>query len=115
MATETRRRIFYSLTFELELEPEPGSLPGSSATITFPLNRAGISTASNGKPRPPKQRTIDLRVGDFVMVNKVVQNPRHQCFPGRLAHRRAGGKTVQATWYGEFPTVCCWSLLHSAK
>jgi hypothetical protein len=68
METESRRRIIYSI--ELQLEPEPGSSPGSSAVIVLPLNRAGMSTASNGKPRPPKQRTIDLRVGDFVMVNK---------------------------------------------
>jgi hypothetical protein len=61
-------RIIYSL--ELQLEPTPDSPPESSAAIVLPLNRAGMSTASNGKPRPPKTRTIDLRVDDFVMVNK---------------------------------------------
>jgi hypothetical protein len=67
MDTETRRRIIYSI--ELQLERTPDSPPGSSAAIVLPLNREGLSTSSNGKPRPLKQRTMDLRVGDFVMVN----------------------------------------------
>jgi hypothetical protein len=68
METETRRRIIYSIA--LQREPTPDSPPGSSAAIVLPLKRERISTASNGKRRPPTARTIDLRVGDFVMINK---------------------------------------------
>jgi hypothetical protein len=54
----------------LNIKPVLGSLLRASAAMTRLLNRPGMSTASNGKPRPPKTRTIDLRMGDFVMVNK---------------------------------------------
>jgi len=61
-------RIIYSI--ECELEPLPGSPPGASAAIVLPLNRDGMAICRNGRPRPPERRTIDLRVRDFVMVDK---------------------------------------------
>jgi hypothetical protein len=92
--TETRRRIIYSI----ELEPTPDSPPGSTAAIVLPLNRAGMSTAINGKPRPLKTRTIDLRVADFVLVNKKwrwVIDIKPTVKHGSKASRRT---TVRATW-----------------
>jgi hypothetical protein len=49
MEAESRRRIIYSL--HLVLEPPEGSQPGASSAIYLLLNRAGMSTASNRKPR----------------------------------------------------------------
>ena len=61
-------RIIYSI--ECELDPLPGSPPGASSAIILPLNRAGMAKGRNGRPRPPKSRTIDLRIGDDVMVDR---------------------------------------------
>jgi hypothetical protein len=60
-------RVIYSI--ECELEPGPGSPPGASSALIITLNRDGVATGRNGRPRPPKTRTIDLRVGDDVMVD----------------------------------------------
>jgi hypothetical protein len=60
-------RIIFSL--HLSLEPRPGSPAGAFAGLVIPLDRDGMAIGRNGRPRPPKQRTIDLRIGDDVMVN----------------------------------------------
>jgi len=65
---EQQLRIILSL--HVDLDPAHGSPPGASSVIVLPLNRDGNSVSRNGKPRPPKQRTIDLRVGDDVMVDQ---------------------------------------------
>jgi hypothetical protein len=61
-------RVIYSLY--VDLEPEPGDKTGGKALVV-PLDRGGISAAAggngNGRPRPPKLRTIDLRPGDQVL------------------------------------------------
>jgi hypothetical protein len=62
----SRRRIIYSL--DIELVQPPGSPPGQSSHLIVRLDRAGMTcSGSNGLPRPPKRRTIDLRVGDHVL------------------------------------------------
>jgi hypothetical protein len=61
-------RVIYSL--HVDLEPEPGNKTSGKALV-IPLDRGGMSAAScgngNGRPRPPKVRTIDLRPGDQVL------------------------------------------------
>src|SRR5262245_28933653 len=59
----------FRIIFALQLDLEPIT-PGTICELVLPLNRAGQAVCRNGKPRPPKTRTIDLRVGDFVMVDR---------------------------------------------
>ncbi len=51
-------RVIYSLIFDLR------TLSGSTRQLVAPLNDAGQSP--HCRAVPPKQRVIDLRVGDFV-------------------------------------------------
>lgn len=64
-------RIIYSLKFEIE--PPPDSKPGVSCQLIVPLDRQGNSI--NGSlPRPPKQRMIDVRAGDYLLFAKQWRN-----------------------------------------
>lgn len=60
-------RIIWSLQFDIE--PPAGSKPGVSCQLIVPLDRQGNSL-NGGKPRPPKTRMIDVRVGDYLMFAK---------------------------------------------
>ena len=68
MEQSDARRIIFSL--HVDLDPPPGSPLGASSAIILPLDRDGMAIGRNGRPRPPKTRTIDLRVGDDVMVSQ---------------------------------------------
>jgi len=85
-------RIIFSL--QVDLAPAPGSPAGASSAIVLPVNREGMSVGRNGKARPPTTRTIDLRVGDDVMVDqrwrrcwesaRIGKRTRRQSRPRRL-------------------------------
>lgn len=66
-----RYRIIYSLLFDLE--PLPDAWPGSITCLIIQLDRQGMSQKNgrrgNGLPRPPKRRTVDLRVGDQIFCD----------------------------------------------
>lgn len=47
--------------------PAPDAKRGELCQLVVPLQRDGNSIGRSGRPRPPKQRTIDLRVGDQVL------------------------------------------------
>lgn len=59
-------RLIYSLL--LDIAPPPGSGSSVNCHLIVPLNRAGDSCSRNGRPRPPKVHSVDLRVGDDVIV-----------------------------------------------
>jgi hypothetical protein len=65
-AHKTHRLILWLL---LEITPGPDSKPGEMCQVVVPLKRDGNSAGRSGLPRPPKQRSIDLRVGDEVLSN----------------------------------------------
>src|SRR5262245_28284846 len=69
MDSENTHRLIYSL--KLNVSPPPGSRPGVSCQLIVPLCRDGNSGNRNGRPRPPRRRTIDLRVGDDVLVDGI--------------------------------------------
>src|SRR5262245_3948672 len=64
--SKTHRLIFSLL---LDITPGPDSKPGEICQLVVPLKRDGNSAGRSGVPRPPKQRSIDLRVGDDVLSN----------------------------------------------
>jgi hypothetical protein len=61
-------RLIYALS--VEIEPPTGS---ASASIVIWLGRDGqpLNGNGNGLPRPPKERAIDLRVGDQVRFDSL--------------------------------------------
>ncbi len=65
-------RIIYSLYFELG--PIPLQKPEFILALVVPLDRRGMPAGKrsdrNGYPRPPKRRTIDLRVGDEIWCGR---------------------------------------------
>lgn len=63
---DATQRIIFTLHFDLA--PLPESPASSIHGLVVPLRRDGQSVGRNGRPRPPKTRTIDLRVGDSVVV-----------------------------------------------
>jgi hypothetical protein len=60
-------RIIYSLHFEVEPLPER---PQEITCLVVPLDRdgMGVGRGTNGTPRPPKRRAMDLRVGDYILI-----------------------------------------------
>jgi hypothetical protein len=66
---DATHRVLRAIYFELA--PQPDEPPGSSHALVVWLDRFGRSKAKggNGKPRPPKRRTVDLRVGDCLLCN----------------------------------------------
>jgi hypothetical protein len=66
---EATHRIILSLYVEFEALPEEPQ--NKSTALVAPLTRDGMPAGSyaggNGRPRPPKQRPIDLRVGDQIL------------------------------------------------
>jgi hypothetical protein len=58
-------RVIYSLAFELEPEK-----PGTSRMLVVPLDANGQSTNGLTKAVAPKQRIIDLRVGDWLTFQR---------------------------------------------
>jgi hypothetical protein len=66
---DAMHRIIYSIY--VELEPPAGDASGAYEALCVPLKRDGMPggnpSSSNGRPRPPKRRTIDLRVGDQIL------------------------------------------------
>lgn len=69
MEADKPYRLIYSL--KLNIEPPPKSGPQVSCQLIVPLTRAGMSTGRNGRQRRPKTRSIDLRIGDDVMVEGI--------------------------------------------
>lgn len=59
--------IIYSLQFEIEPPPDAG--PGVSCQLMVPLDRRG-NALNSSRPRPLKQRMIDVREGDYLMFDK---------------------------------------------
>lgn len=62
---KTHRLIFSLL---LDITPRDAK-PGELCQLVVPLRRDGNAAGRSGLPRPPKQRTIDLRVGDGILSN----------------------------------------------
>lgn len=60
-------RIIYSLDFALQ--PRRTDPPRLSRVLSVPLNMEGQASSGRTVPRPPKQRIIDLRVGDQLLCN----------------------------------------------
>jgi hypothetical protein len=77
-------RIIHSLYFDLGRQPE--GQPGSSTALCVRLDRHGMPSGpggnGNGRPRPPKSRTIDLRPGDEILCSgrwcKIVSVTAHR-------------------------------------
>lgn len=65
MDSPKTHRLIFSLL--LDITPGPAAKPGELCQLVVPLRRDGNSIGRSGRARPPKQRTIDLRVGDQVM------------------------------------------------
>lgn len=79
----------HRIIFALYLDLAPLT-PGTISGLVVPLNRDGQSVGRNGRARPPK-RTIDLRVGDSVMVEG-----RWRRILGIRAYREAHATAEQA-------------------
>jgi len=66
---DATHRVIEAIYFELE-RPAGDSATTPGALIIW-LTRDGMtqnrSGIGNGRPRPPKRRTIDLRVGDYLL------------------------------------------------
>jgi len=66
---DATHRVIEAIYFALELLPDDAP-PRSGALIVW-LNREGQTQnrigIGNGRPRPPKLRTIDLRAGDYLL------------------------------------------------
>ena len=60
-------RVIYSLLFTFETPPP------EIVQLVVPLDRAGQSVNGLAKPVPPKQRIIDLRVGDWLRFRDKVR------------------------------------------
>jgi hypothetical protein len=65
-------RVIEAIYFDLEATSDDGNTR-SGALIAW-INRHGQSQnrsgIGNGRPRPPKRRTVDLRVGDYMLCAK---------------------------------------------
>jgi hypothetical protein len=95
---DATHRIIHSLYFELELLPEDS--PRAIVALCVPLNRDGMPggdpSCSNGRPRAPKCRTIDLRVGDQILCTG-----RWRTIRGIVAYRDG--------WFTEEQAATCGS------
>jgi len=101
-----RYRVIYMLYFDLG-QP-PGGKPGSSMALCVPLDRHGMPYGpggnSNGRPRPPKRRTIDLRSGDEILCSG-----RWQTIRGVTAYRANDLTEAQAIAHqGDCGYVYAW-------
>jgi hypothetical protein len=93
---ETTHLVRLIFSIELDLSPPPGSPPSASLGIVIPLGRDGNATGRNGRPGPPKTRTIDLRPGDEVMIGG-----RWRRVLGIRAYRQTHGSPQQVEAIGD--------------
>jgi hypothetical protein len=86
--SDATHRVLKAIYFELASRSDQ-PLNSSHALVVW-LDRRGMSKAKNGngKPRPPKQRTVDLRVGDCLLCD------------GRWA-RITGARQFSSAWLTE--------------
>jgi hypothetical protein len=66
---DATHRVLRAIYFELALLPEEP--PSKSSALIVWLNRDGTAQnrggTHNGRPRPPKRRAVDLRIGDELL------------------------------------------------